>query len=540
MEDEAEPLGSGEQVGRASALPTPRPSEAPDTARSAPPRERAGRHRTAAPRPPDTPDTLKSPVPPRDARNHVTHAPTVVPPASPAPELPDLDPLPPVPPAPSTPPPSPLLSLTLAPSPSLPRRSSGTPGRRSPARVLSAVLALAFLLGSSGALLLWWEQSPLRAAPHLARVLQGAALRATIPPPPRPSDALQTPPPVVPRSVTSRQAAFTRQAMKTPSKDGDDGDAVTGSSFVGAARILSQGRGSRCDQHSYLLSARLRCLACGGGPQPPQASDQRQPGVAVVGETPIYPICPGWSARLLGWLGQRAHRPLGTGTNADVHVRPARVRAAEEDAGARGAFPARAKGMKIDLADAADPPGHCVELVPVPGDAFAAVTLKPPTMANKCDASRDLDPPPLSGTYARACPWIGKYTADFNGLVCIAPDDDGSCPLGFSARFEFQEKIRDARTCTPCECGAPVGGSCVADVLLFSGASCSHMLHSGNGIGTREQLCYQTLEDFPLTGCVWCSHRTSRARARQRPPSPWWTARSRAARPERSAAPARI
>ncbi|WP_437804534.1 protein kinase [Sorangium sp. So ce693] len=224
VEDEAEPLASGEQVGRASALPTPRPSEAPDTARSPPPR--AAQDAThapplAAPRPPDTPDTLKSAVPPRDARNHVTHAPTEVPPASPAPELPDLDPRLPVPPAPSTPPPSPLLQATPMPSPSLPRRSSGTPGRRSPARVLSAVLALAFLLGSSGALLLRWEQSPLRAAPHLARVVQGAALRATVPPPPRPSDALQALPPVVSRSVTNRQAAVTRQAMTTPSKDGD-------------------------------------------------------------------------------------------------------------------------------------------------------------------------------------------------------------------------------------------------------------------------------------------------------------------------------
>ncbi|XXT18451.1 protein kinase [Sorangium sp. So ce429] len=239
VEDEAEPLGSGDQAVRASALPTPRPSEAPDTVKSVmPPRDERDNvtHAppVATPRPPDTPDTLKSAVPPRDARDNVTDAPPVALRSPPALDLSDLDPIlldpiPPVPPAPSTAPCSPVLPAAPAPSP--PRRSSGIPGRRSPARRLGAVLALAFLLGSSGALLLRWEQSPRSAAaPHLARVVQGAALRATIPPPPRPSDAPQAPPPLAPRSVTNRQAAVTRQAMTAPSKDGDvcDGFLVCG------------------------------------------------------------------------------------------------------------------------------------------------------------------------------------------------------------------------------------------------------------------------------------------------------------------------
>ncbi|WP_437722361.1 protein kinase domain-containing protein [Sorangium sp. So ce861] len=213
-----------------------RPPEAPHTVKSVmPPRgDVASAPPLAAPRPPDTPDTLKSAVPPRDARDHATNAPPVAPPSPSAPDLPDLDPVlldpsPPVAPAPSTPPCSPVLPAT--PAPSAPPRSSGTPGRRSPARRLGAVLALAFLLGSSGALLLRWEQPPRSvAAPHLARLVQGAALRATIPPPPRPSGAPQAPPPVAPRSVTNRQAAVTRQAVNTPSKDGDvcDGFLVCG------------------------------------------------------------------------------------------------------------------------------------------------------------------------------------------------------------------------------------------------------------------------------------------------------------------------
>ncbi|XXY19657.1 protein kinase [Sorangium sp. So ce216] len=236
VEDQAEPLGSGDQGGRASALPTPRPSEAPDTVKSMmPPRgDLTSAPPLAAPRPPDTPDTLKSAIPPRDARDNAANAPPVAPPLPSAPDLPDLDPIlldpiPPVAPAPSTPSCSPVLPVT--PAPSAPPRSSGTPGRRSPARRLGAVLALAFLLGSSGALLLRWEQPPRSAAaPHLARLVQGAALRATIPPPPRASDAPQAPPPVAPRSITNRKDAVTRQAMNTPSRDGDvcDGFVVCG------------------------------------------------------------------------------------------------------------------------------------------------------------------------------------------------------------------------------------------------------------------------------------------------------------------------
>ncbi|AUX20876.1 uncharacterized protein SOCEGT47_013520 [Sorangium cellulosum] len=152
VEDEREPFASGEAGGRASDRPTPRPSDAPDTARSAPPRD-ARDHAThaaslAAPRPPDTPDTLKSAIPPRDTREPDAYALPIAPP--PALELPDLDLLRPVPPTPLTPPPSPLLPVAPEPPPSTPRRSSGPPRRRSPARRLSAVLALAFLLGSLG------------------------------------------------------------------------------------------------------------------------------------------------------------------------------------------------------------------------------------------------------------------------------------------------------------------------------------------------------------------------------------------------------
>ncbi|XXT22421.1 protein kinase [Sorangium sp. So ce429] len=223
VEDEAERSASGEQGRRASEFPMPRASDAPDTVKSVvPPRDDiAHAPPIATPRPSGAPDTLKSAMPSQNARDTVSHAPPVVSRLRSA-ELPDLDPMLPVLPAPSTPPRSPV--LPVPPALSIPPRSSGSTRRSSPVRLLGAVFTLAFVLGSAGALLLWWWQSPRRAAPRLARVLQAvqvAALRASTQSPPHPSDAPQAPPSVEPRAVTGRQAVFTRQAVKTPSNDGD-------------------------------------------------------------------------------------------------------------------------------------------------------------------------------------------------------------------------------------------------------------------------------------------------------------------------------
>ncbi|XYI00194.1 protein kinase domain-containing protein [Sorangium sp. So ce1128] len=223
VEDEAKRSTSSEEGIRASELPTPRPSDAPDAVKSVmPPRDGIAHvPSVATPRPSGAPDTLKSAMPPRNARDNVSHAPPVVS-RLPSAELPDLDPTLPVLPAPSTPPRSPV--LPVPPALSTPPRSSGSTRRSSPVRLLGAVLTLAFLLGSSGAVLRWWEQSPRRAAPRLARVVQAvqvAAVRASAQPAPRPFDAPQAPPPVESHSVTDRQVVFTRQAVKTPSKDGD-------------------------------------------------------------------------------------------------------------------------------------------------------------------------------------------------------------------------------------------------------------------------------------------------------------------------------
>ncbi|WP_437957271.1 protein kinase [Sorangium sp. So ce119] len=232
--EEGTPFAWSEGEGRVGEFPTPRPSEAPDTLKSVPPRDARDHARpspsVAGTRPPETPDTLKSAEPPRDARDHALKAPPVAPPSPPVPNLPDLESMLPVAPVPSTPLHSPMLPVAPAPSPQPPTRPSGPPGRRSPARWFGAVLALAFVLGSAAAVL-WWEP-PRRAVPRLGPVAQAAAVRAIPPPSARPLERCPelvpeaSPPPVAARPRTTPSAAPMRQAMKTPAQQPDPCDGL--------------------------------------------------------------------------------------------------------------------------------------------------------------------------------------------------------------------------------------------------------------------------------------------------------------------------
>ncbi|MGK3964631.1 hypothetical protein WMF38_10695 [Sorangium sp. So ce118] len=307
VEDEAAPLGSGEQVGRASALLTPRPSEAPDTVKSVMPPRDARDNVThappvAAPRPPDTPDTLKSAVPPRDARDTVTHAPPVALRSPPSLDLPDLDPIlldpiPPVPPAPSTSPRSPR--LPVPPAPSTPPRSSGTPGRRSPARRLGAVLVLA--------LLLWKLRSapaPMGAVPpQRRRPAPGAGRPGSNSPN---HDTASSAAARCTASAAARRASLRHEPKGRCHAAGHD-HAVEGWRCLlrvrrlRAAPILSQGDGFMMRSTSYFALGAAALLGCVEDFKLPEPRTNDSPVLLWVGETPDFPTCPG--GRLDYWDG---------------------------------------------------------------------------------------------------------------------------------------------------------------------------------------------------------------------------------------------
>lgn len=136
---------------------------------------------------------------------------------------------------------------------------------------------------------------------------------------------------------------------------------------------------------------------------------------------------------------------------------------------------------------------------PIASDTFASVTTEPPALARQCATPPPLEPPPILGVLARACPYDGQPDTDKTFLLCITPEADGECRPEFSERFEFTRRLGDHRTCTPCACGDPIGGNCVADVILYGDTKCSNQIVSISGIGLGATPCTDTQASLPLT-----------------------------------------
>ncbi|AUX36230.1 hypothetical protein SOCE836_084370 [Sorangium cellulosum] len=245
---------------------------------------------------------------------------------------------------------------------------------------------------------------------------------------------------------------------------------------------------------SYFALGAAALLGCGEGLEIPVPRTEDHSVLLWSGSDPNPPPCP--RGRLDYWDGW-----------ADVSASP------QEECGTCSCGPARCvlpsefvaheaalcadEGISVKFDTATYQRGECIKADPlVPDEELASITLNPPAVAHRCEPSQQLTPPPLIGIFARACPWVEGDFADFGGLTCIAPDPDGSCPPGFSGRFEFQERISDARTCTPCTCGDPSGGRCLADVLLFRDTGCSDLITLSNGVETPA--CIDTQPNWSL------------------------------------------
>lgn len=134
--------------------------------------------------------------------------------------------------------------------------------------------------------------------------------------------------------------------------------------------------------------------------------------------------------------------------------------------------------------------GVCTPVAsPVASGAFASVTYEPPALAHACAPSQ-LEPPPISGQFIKACPIDAEQSRRIDFALCITPEHDGACRPEFSKRFESTRRIRDDRTCTPCTCGAPSGGDCRVDVLLYGDGTCTNQLDTGFGIGLGATTCH--------------------------------------------------
>jgi hypothetical protein len=138
--------------------------------------------------------------------------------------------------------------------------------------------------------------------------------------------------------------------------------------------------------------------------------------------------------------------------------------------------------------------GDCAAIAP-PLDTIASVEI-PTTGVTACQAVESLPPPKFGGSLswsktARACDGEAFGRCE-GGLLCRPTSeppppgflqcilyeqtvDEGSlpqCPDTYPAQFVFYEGITDDRSCTPCQCGDPVGAQCKAAVSAFESEQC--------------------------------------------------------------------
>ncbi|WP_437899331.1 hypothetical protein [Sorangium sp. So ce124] len=140
-----------------------------------------------------------------------------------------------------------------------------------------------------------------------------------------------------------------------------------------------------------------------------------------------------------------------------------------------------------------------VPALSIPASSLASVTYRPPTLA-PCTPSPTPEPPPIDGIFARACrAGQANETPPPGWSLCRPPEDDGTCRIEFPIRREFSTLGPDDRTCSPCECGPPSGGSCRMTVTLYGDTRCSRPLDSAELSDTDVPLCHDLTAPAELT-----------------------------------------
>lgn len=88
------------------------------------------------------------------------------------------------------------------------------------------------------------------------------------------------------------------------------------------------------------------------------------------------------------------------------------------------------------------------------------------------------------GTAARSCHGLTQGScaspseicapaAEAGFAQCLVREGDKECPAPYTVRHVFYDDLMDTRSCSPCSCSAPVGGTCSSFVSVFSDGSCS-------------------------------------------------------------------
>jgi hypothetical protein len=245
---------------------------------------------------------------------------------------------------------------------------------------------------------------------------------------------------------------------------------------------------------AWLMLGALALVACGDELElyGPRMDDD--PVLLWVGRHAEAPSCPGdrldyWE----GWASEAASDECGPCTCGPAAC------SAPSSLTTYAAIRCDGEGEPLTIAAEEGWHGTCVAIDPaVSSERFASVLFEPPALAPQCAPSPPLDPPPISGSYARACPLESSYVSWADFAMCITPEADGLCRPGFKNRLEFTMRLSDNRACTPCACGAPTGGRCMADVMLYGDATCNTQIDLGAFIDQGDNPCHDVPAPLPL------------------------------------------
>lgn len=244
----------------------------------------------------------------------------------------------------------------------------------------------------------------------------------------------------------------------------------------------------------FSLTAALALTACGSDfHMDPPREDAKPVWVWTGTDEADVPECPGRRVpRWEGWANEVAPQECGR-----CECRPAQCRLAPT-LSAQATTCAGGLGIPITV-DAGDGwNGACAAPAPaIPATAYRSVIYDPPALS-PCVPSPTPEPPPISATFARACPADERLVQPVGTAFCITPEGDGSCREAFPVRREFATQLIDHRRCTPCECGEPSGGKCTAHITLYADTACSTQLYSSTLSGTDEPLCQDVMLGAPL------------------------------------------
>jgi hypothetical protein len=143
-----------------------------------------------------------------------------------------------------------------------------------------------------------------------------------------------------------------------------------------------------------------------------------------------------------------------------------------------------------------DPPpnwdGSCAANISIPAYTFNTYRIGPLQLTETgCapdPAVPELNaPPPSWVTYALVCAAQGSQcnSGDFcfpkadplpDGFaLCVVQQGLHDCPEAYPHPQTFYDGVEDGRACSPCECGAPVGSDCFAQISLWQDSACTDL-----------------------------------------------------------------